>query len=60
MVGRSGPRGKHDDQLDAFAYLGLTIDQFFEAQTDEEMAEEEYEDELDTYFDFGRNAVTGY
>jgi predicted phage terminase large subunit-like protein len=60
MVADSGPRGKNDDYLDAFAYIGKTVDQYFEAQTDEELAEEEYEDELDTYFDYGRCATTGY
>jgi predicted phage terminase large subunit-like protein len=59
-VADSGPRGKHDDYLDAFAYVGLTIDQYYEAQSDEELEEEEYEE---LYFDFhsqGRCASTGY
>lgn len=56
----SGPRGKNDDMFDAFAYIGLTIDQYWEAQTDEEIEEEEYEQEWFDYHDHGRSAVTGY
>lgn len=60
MVADSGPRGKHDDMFDAFAYLGLTINQFWEAQTDEEIEEEEYEEELEAFSSMGRCADTGY
>ena len=60
MVSASGPRGKHDDMFDAFAYLGLTIDQFWDAQSDEEIEEEEYQQELEQFHDLGRNATTGY
>lgn len=60
MVSDSGPRGKHDDYLDAFAYCGLTIDQYFEAQSDQEIADEEYDEVFDAYYDTGRCAVTGY
>jgi len=56
----SGPRGKHDDMFDVFAYIGLTIDQYFEAQSDEEIEEEEYDEMFEQYHDLGRNAVTGY
>lgn len=59
-VADSGPRGKHDDYLDAFAYVGLTIDQYFEAQSDEEIEDDEYEDTLFDYNDMGRCASTGY
>jgi predicted phage terminase large subunit-like protein len=59
-VADSGPRGKHDDYLDAFAYIGLTIDQYYEAQSDEEQEEEEWHDLYDAYNDRGRSAVTGY
>jgi phage terminase large subunit-like protein len=41
------PRGKHDDMVDAIAYLGLMIDKIIEAPTREEIAEIEYEDELE-------------
>jgi predicted phage terminase large subunit-like protein len=60
MVADSGPRGKHDDQFDAFAYLGLTLDQHYEASTEEEEEEEEYDLMLDEYHDQGRCYSTGY
>ena len=60
MVADSGPRGRNDDQFDAFAYVGLTIDQFFEAYSDEEIEEEVYQEEYELYYDQGINAVTGY
>jgi predicted phage terminase large subunit-like protein len=56
------PRGKHDDQVDAFAYLGLMLDFLIEAPTYKEMEEEEYQEELyrsDAYNE-GRSSVTGY
>ena len=59
-VADSGPRGKHDDYLDAFAYIGLTIDKYWEAMSDEELEDEEYEMELEAHGNLGRNKVTGY
>ena len=59
-VADSGPRGKHDDYLDAFAYVGLTIDQYFEAQSDEELEDEEFEQMYEDFHDLGRCASTGY
>jgi len=56
----SGPRGKHDDMFDVFAYLGLTVDKFFEPQTDEEIEEDEYQEAFEAYNDMGRNETTGY
>lgn len=37
------PRDKHDDQVDAWAYLGLMLDKMWEAPTEKELQEEEYE-----------------
>lgn len=56
------PRGKHDDQVDAFAYLGLMLLELIEAPTQQEKADEEYYEELGkSYGDAdGRNAITGY
>ena len=56
------PRGKHDDQVDAFAYLGLMLDKIIEAPSKEEMDEDEYNDELRESGNGhgGRNATTGY
>ena len=53
------PRAKNDDQADAFAYLGLLVDKMIEAQTDEEVEEEEYELEL-MESPIGQSKVTGY
>ena len=60
MVADSGPRGRHDDQFDAFAYVGLTIDKYFEAESDEEMEEAEYRELYDDFHDDGRCFSTGY
>ena len=60
MVSDSGPRGKHDDYFDAFAYVGLTIDQYFEAYSDQEIEDQEYDDFFDDFADQGRCAATGY
>jgi predicted phage terminase large subunit-like protein len=56
------PRGKHDDQVDAFAYLGLMLDKLIEAPTKEEIDELEYLDEQrSTESDYaGQSSVTGY
>ena len=60
MVADSGPKGRHDDMFDAFAFLGLTIDKFYEADSDEEIAAAEYEEEHEMYHDLGKCATTGY
>ena len=60
MVAGSGPRGRHDDQFDAFAYVGMAVDQFYEAQSDSEIEDEAYQEELEDFFSYGRNATTGY
>lgn len=56
------PRDKHDDQVDAFAYLGLLLDKLIEAPTEKEVLDEEYEDELNDsgYSNAGRSDTTGY
>lgn len=56
------PRDVHDDQVDAFAYLGLLLNTLVEAPTEEEMADQEYQDELEEsgYNYNGRNTITGY
>lgn len=54
------PRGKKDDQADAFAYIGLLIDKMLEAPTAKEIEEEE-EDDADTRLEYsGRSRTTGY
>ena len=56
------PRSRNDDQVDAFAYIGLMLDSLIEAPTQQEEDEEEYQYELITsgYHDAGRSRVTGY
>lgn len=56
------PRDTHDDQVDAFAYLGLLLDRMIEAPTVEEQEEIAYADEQLEYGDTygGRSGVTGY
>lgn len=56
------PRGRHDDQVDALAYMGLLLDKMVEAPTEQEIEEEEYEDEFrrsGAGFD-GRSSICGY
>jgi predicted phage terminase large subunit-like protein len=56
------PRTRNDDQVDAFAYLGLLLDKVVEAPTNQELEEEEYEHELQRsgLNLTGRNRYTGY
>jgi len=56
------PRDKHDDQVDAMAYLGIMIDRLIEAPTKEEMEEDEYEEEVAAsgLNEQGRSSICGY
>ena len=56
------PRGKHDDQVDTLAYLGLMLDSLIEAPTKEEIEDDSYRDDLrdSGYANAGRNSTTGY
>ena len=56
------PRDKHDDQVDAFAYLGLVLNKMVEAPTEIEIQEELYQDEYERsgLIDAGRSSITGY
>lgn len=58
----SFPRGKHDDQVDAFAYLGLMLDMLIEAPTKEEIEEDLYAEDLESsdLSHQGRSEFTGY
>lgn len=53
------PRGKHDDQVDALAYLGLELNELITPQTEEEQ-EEEYWQQIQRDDNQNRNRVTGY
>lgn len=56
------PRGRHDDQVDTLAYLGLLIDKIIEAPTNEEAEEDRYYEDLRENGDHqqGRSEITGY
>ncbi len=56
------PRGTKDDQVDAFAYLGIMLDSLIEAPTKEEQEEDAYYDELNASREsgHGRSPYTGY
>ena len=58
----SFPRGKKDDQVDAFAYIGQLLDILIEAPTQEEVEDADYREELETtgYYMDGRSELTGY
>jgi predicted phage terminase large subunit-like protein len=56
------PRDKHDDQVDAFSYLGLMLDVVVEAPTKDELEDEAYAEEYQAsgLADKGRSEITGY
>jgi len=56
------PRDKHDDQVDAIAYLGLMMDRIVEAPTLDEIADEEYENDKQEggLNDQGKSKICGY
>ena len=56
------PRGTKDDQVDAFAYIGLMLDSLVEAPTEKEVEDEFYNAryEQSGLSDIGRNRITGY
>lgn len=56
------PRDKHDDQVDAFSYIGLLLDKIIQAPTLDEIKEEEYELEYSHsgLYQQGRSQLTGY
>lgn len=55
------PRGRHDDQVDAFSCIGLALDRMTVAQTREEEDEDEYNFEMRASINNqGRSLVTGY
>jgi predicted phage terminase large subunit-like protein len=56
------PRGKNDDQVDAYAWMGMMLDWLIEAPTREETEDEDYKLELEKsdINNQGRSSVTGY
>ena len=60
---RQFPKSRHDDQVDAIAWLGLTLDKMVEAATPMEIAEADYQkqyEEQSGLLDEGRDEDTGY
>lgn len=55
-------RGKHDDQVDALAYLGLILDKMVEGSSAKEQSNEDYLESLEEsgLNTEGRNTYTGY
>jgi predicted phage terminase large subunit-like protein len=56
------PKSRHDDQVDALAWLGLLLDQMSAAQTPKEIEEDLYEEEKAKtgWFLYGQSETTGY
>jgi predicted phage terminase large subunit-like protein len=56
------PRSKHDDQVDALAYVGLIVDKMIVGTSKEELEREAYDEELEEsgLAEAGRNVYTGY
>jgi len=56
------PRDRHDDQVDALAWLGLSLDKLQDAQTPQELEDEEWEENysMSGIFEEGRDAWSGY
>ena len=56
------PRGEHDDQVDALAYLGLVLNKMIPGKTEAELEEDDYQElilQVGTGSD-GRSRTTGY
>lgn len=56
------PRGRHDDQVDAYSCIGLALDKMSEARTIQEVMDDEYENEKreSGLMYQGRCTTTGY
>lgn len=56
----AGPKGKHDDQFDAFAYIGLTVHKFNAAPDAQELEDEDWDEEYGDSVEIGCCPMTGY
>lgn len=56
------PRGKHDDQVDALAYVGLILDRMVSGRSQQDIEQEEYEEDYEQsgLHEQGRSETTGY
>ena len=59
---RRFPKGRHDDQVDALAWIGLGLEEMIQAPSEEDLLDEAFWDDYESYLDEqgGRNKVTGY
>ena len=53
------PKGVHDDDVDSLGIIFLGLQMMGDTETDEELAEEEYEEEFG-YYSTGRSVTCGY
>lgn len=56
----AGSKGRHDDTFDAFAYIGMTIEQYRQAASPQETEEFDYWHAVEEAGQQGRSSVTGY
>ena len=55
------PRDRHDDQVDSFAHLGALVDRMYDHETEEELAQNEYDEMVQKEsYTTGRSGTTGY
>ena len=54
------PRGQHDDQVDALAYVGLALDKIAIAPSVQEREEEDWQEEYGQELFIGQGVFTGY
>lgn len=54
------PKAPFKDQVDAFAWLGLMLEEMVEPQTQEQDDEEEYQRQVEDHSSMGRCMTTGY
>lgn len=56
------PKYLYKDQVDALAWIGLTLNKIYEGMTDDEVSEEEYLEEMEESYDIFDmvNPITGY
>jgi phage terminase large subunit-like protein len=54
------PRSKHDDQVDAFSWLGQLLNRMQAANTPQEDEDEEDQERKQGFQHQGRNKTTGY
>lgn len=54
------PKARHDDQVDAISWLGLTLDEVSFALTEQEQEEEEYQEYTRNSLEDGKSLICGY